>query len=152
VSANKGNTNLTKKGTKQRSFNLDDATFAIVEAEAARLHITNSAALSMILNDWADEGPVTRPTLTQEQAAEQHVAEASSARPPSTSAPREPMTPLPDPAATSFNVVDPDNDAQAAGRQRRVTHSRAKEDTRLSNGGEVKRSRHVEGEMDLGDE
>ena len=45
-------TNYTGKGTKQRSFQLSDAAFKIVEDEATRLGIPNSAALAMILDQW----------------------------------------------------------------------------------------------------
>jgi hypothetical protein len=46
--------NTTKKGTKQRSLNLDDETFGIIERAAIDLHVhTNSAALSLILHRWA---------------------------------------------------------------------------------------------------
>lgn len=44
-----GKSNTTKRGTKQRSFNLTDEAFEIVVAKAEALGVTNSAALAVIL-------------------------------------------------------------------------------------------------------
>lgn len=123
--ANPGNSNVTKKGTKQRSFNLDDATFAIVEAEAARLHITNSAALSSILNDWdgltLDNGspvaaPMQAPGTLQPQRDLSHL--------------------LPSETATNFEVNDPGNDAKATGAPS-VKRTRSKLDNKISDDSDV---------------
>lgn len=129
----KGNSNVTKKGTKQRSFNLDDATFAIVEAEAARLHITNSAALSAILNDWDDETPtkVVREIIQDAQTGEPPEARIQG---------RDLSHLLPSETASTFTVNDPNNDPRASGKPR-VDRARNKLDSKLSDDSDVVRKK-----------
>lgn len=127
-----GNSNVTKKGTKQRSFNLDDATFAIVEQEAERLHITNSAALSMILNDWVDAPAAQRHTPAQIADAVAH-------------ADLEPDPPqrdlsylIPSETASTFNVNDPANDPKATGKPS-VKRTRSKLDDKINDDTDILR-------------
>jgi hypothetical protein len=96
-----GKTDYTNKGTKQRSLNLDDETYAIIEAEAARLHVTNSAALSMILHNYQGRDTYIEP----EPAAERTVA----MRPEHAAPYGERNIVLPDPRASEFTVSDPAN-------------------------------------------
>jgi hypothetical protein len=96
-----GKTDYTNKGTKQRSLNLDDETYAIIEDEAARLHVTNSAALSMILHNYVGidtETPVA-PSKAQQAFAAEIAARPEGAR----------NIVLPDPRASEFTVSDPAN-------------------------------------------
>jgi hypothetical protein len=127
-----GNTNVTKKGTKQRSFNLDDSTFAIVEAEAARLHITNSAALSMLLN----AGAPTR--IVVDSTDQRHVM-----LDPVTQQPQRDLSYLlPSDTATTFEVKDPDKP--------HVSRRRAKLDDKLVDKSDVT-SKTKTDDFDLGD-
>jgi hypothetical protein len=82
----------TGKGTKQRSFQLNDEAFAVVEMTAVSLGVTNSAALAVILFRHRDGAPA-----------------ASTAVPPAQ--PAVAASPLiPDHRTTEFKVSDPAND------------------------------------------
>ena len=104
-----GKTNYTDKGTKQRSLNLDDETYAIIEREAQRLHVTNSAALSMILHNFAAsprvqiEYPDLQTWIVDREPGHHNAATeaeiATSAR----------NIVLPDERASTFEVSDPAN-------------------------------------------
>jgi hypothetical protein len=101
-----GKTDYTNKGTKQRSLNLDDETYAIIEAEAARLHVTNSAALSMILHNFrhgfVSSGAAPNALVDPErmtQVGEKIAATQANER----------NIVLPDPRASEFTVSDPAN-------------------------------------------
>lgn len=94
-----GKTNYTDKGTKQRSLNLDDETYAIIEEEARRLHVTNSAALSMILH--GGRARPHRPDTVHEIVTEQGPVPAQPTG--------ERNIVLPDPNASTFEVSDPAN-------------------------------------------
>ena len=130
----KGNSNLTKKGTKQRSFNLDDATFAIVEAEATRLHVTNSAALSMILNGWADRAKERATQLDHSHLVPAPASERAVDKAPG-NAPQPPAADLsyllPSETASEFRVNDPGNDDRATGKPT-VDRRRSRLDDKLN--------------------
>lgn len=94
--------NYTDKGTKQRSFNLDDQTFAIITEAAERLHVTNSAALSVLLHGGQahSQRPVDPERMTQ---VGEKIAETQAQQPNARN------IVLPDPNASEFTVSDPAN-------------------------------------------